>query len=1024
MNCGTEHFSPELAVAKSFQEADPARRLGIIDALARRHPRNHWLRLHATLLCLRTGRTGEALRRLREISQSDNIGAAVLAACQTLITRRIGADPTYVEPVNFPANYYRLFPGKGFLPAWPELYAGRSCPAGFPFEMALPAIAGNKNDFSFILDASHHTKLRGPMPRLRIRIVAWLAGAEDLTALRDSVLRQTFPRELLRLSLFSEAALPGPDANFTWRMLPARPWRLGREEQIARFTADADVVLFLSGRLMLDPTALERMARYFALSPRLVVPIVPPDRPGGKTIGWLADSACHAAWNRESMPFRKVDTLNFAIKADHFHDRGGFEPRFEDPGYGTMEFCYRAYNSGSYFLPLAAECLDTGGLPLEESRESKRLFIDLCPSPWARKTDGRFEVPKISIYVPAYKAGKYIRDAVDSVLAQDMQDLEVCIADDGSPDDTLEVLERNYGSNPRVRWDSHRNGGIGWASNRAIGNAQGMYIGQLDSDDRLKPGAVRRLASVLDENPHVGCVYSSCERIGADGGFIQKEYNFPVFSREKMMITSIVHHFRMFRRQAWERTDKFREDIVNAVDYDMFLKLSEVSELQHIEEILYQRRWHGENTSDVHEPQQTRNSHVVQCLALERLGLAAFWDAHAPDPKQPRKVTYRRIGAAQRVFFWPNYSRANPYQRLLYSRSANRVEFIGGDIDVALKAAQDAADPENITFHLHWLNKIFNGAGSDGSATKAADEFIGKLCKLKGFGARIVWTLHNVYSHDLPFHDQENALSRVICGLADVLHVHSAASVPEIEQHFTLPREKVAISRHGSYCGFYPDFVTPETARKMLGLHAKDEVILFLGLIRPYKGVAQLIEAFRRILPDRPDALLLLAGRMDDDSFIDCTSPLGESERARIRLVDRFVDDLEMQLFFKSADMAVFPYRKILTSSSLLLALSFGVPVVIPDVGMTREVLQGTQAGLLYEGAGGAATLEATLRDMLARTDDGRLSDMALAAADLGRTLDWPDFAQTVLGDRPRGETGPRLPQRPLLATHDASARK
>ena len=218
--------------------------------------------------------------------------------------------------------------------------------------------------------------------------------------------------------------------------------------------------------------------------------------------------------------------------------------------------CFRLYNRGCYLRPVPTP--EVRDFHVEDAGADSALFSQLCPNHWDRRRDGIFEVPKVSVYIPAYNAGRYIVRAVESVLEQDVQDLEVCIADDGSRDDTLHQLEHRFGDNPRVRWSTNANGGIGFASNRAISMARGLYIGQLDSDDCLKPGAIRTLAAYLDENPNAVCCYSSCERVDPDGEFLQKEYSWPVFSREKMMITSITHHFRMFRKQAWERTEKFR----------------------------------------------------------------------------------------------------------------------------------------------------------------------------------------------------------------------------------------------------------------------------------------------------------------------------------------------------------------------------------------------------------------------------------------------------------------------------------
>ena len=121
-----------------------------------------------------------------------------------------------------------------------------------------------------------------------------------------------------------------------------------------------------------------------------------------------------------------------------------------------------------------------------------------------------------------------------------------------------------------------------------------------------------------------------------------------------MMVTSIAHHFRMFRKQAWERTEKFREDIVNAVDYDMFLKLSEVGNSS-TSTRFDQRRWHGENTSNLNEGRQTVNTHRVQREALKRLGLYDFWDIHLEKPDEPRRITYRRQAGRKLVMFWPYY---------------------------------------------------------------------------------------------------------------------------------------------------------------------------------------------------------------------------------------------------------------------------------------------------------------------------------------------------------------------------------
>lgn len=173
-------------------------------------------------------------------------------------------------------------------------------------------------------------------------------------------------------------------------------------------------------------------------------------------------------------------------------------------------------------------------------------------------------------------------------------------------------------------------------------------------------------------------------------------------------------------------------------------------------------------------------------------------------------------------------------------------------------------------------------------------------------------------------------------------------------------------------------------------------MILFSGQVRAYKGIETLVAVFRRLLAERPTAVLLIVGEVKFDVEDALDTALTAQERARIRMTNRFVDDMEMQVFMRAADFAVYPYHKILTSGSLLLALSFGLPVVIPAVGMTREVLEGRDAGVLYDPANGIGVLEAALRSLLVRKDAGTLEEMQTNARALAETQDWPDFTHVI----------------------------
>ena len=956
-------------------------------------PRNPWARASRALDLAGRGRFDAALRTLDQITYHPEVSAQVL----DIYRRRLNdmANGAGAVPhIDTPADYLRHL-DMGLRAPFRHVVAGASAPAPYPAGMAMPPLVGVHNDTTFLRDAATVLAPRVAGLLNCAHVIVDAAGIPDIGALMRDLAAQTHTGPIRVTVLGAVDATFAPPARLDVQVIDAPLLGIVANTHLrAILDADEDVLMvFLGGDVVLDPAALARAAHFARVTDALVQPLV-AFAPKASLQTPFSEPVRPDLFSGK-YPFRDMQGMNFAAPSGLMRRVGLPDTRFSSPALAARELAFRMTLKGAYFAPLAVPRLAPRKDKAAEDKDSA-LYIGLCPNHWDRKKDGFFERPRVSIYIPAYNASRYIRRAVDSILEQDVQDLEVCVCNDGSRDDTADLLERHYGADPRVRRTDRRNGGIGFGSNAAIHLSRAPYIGQLDSDDALKPGAVRRLMAYLDENPATSCVYGSCERIDDAGTYVKDEYSWPVFSREKMMVTSIAHHFRMFRRSCWERTQKFREDIVNGIDYDIFLKLSETGPLHHIDEIMYQRRWHGENTSVVNEGHQTANTHRVQKETLARLGLGRFWETHVPDKNVPRRVTYRRRADTRTVFFWPNYSRSNPYQHMLYGEARKQLEICAGDIDAALEQIGAFDDPAKLTFHLHWLNFIFIGAADQAEAQARADAFAGKLEKFIWKGGRVVWTIHNHVSHDTPFHDIEVALSGRIARAAHALHFHSAGSVAEVAAVFDVPQDKVVISRHGHYIGAYPDFIARKDARAALGIDADDEVILFTGQVRPYKGVRKLISAFRVLLRERPHLRLLIVGEMKFDPFADITPALTDAERARITATKRFVSDMEMQLFLRAADVAAYPYQKILTSGSLLLALSFDLPVIIPEVGMTREVL-GEMGGCLQ----GEITSESIQTAIKSALDTGT-SDLAPATAQsiacIQAKYDWPDFTRVLTG--------------------------
>lgn len=354
-------------------------------------------------------------------------------------------------------------------------------------------------------------------------------------------------------------------------------------------------------------------------------------------------------------PFRFFSGGNVAFAKKWLFRAGWFDEEFTHWGGEDNEFGYRLYREGCYFRSVEGAMAyhqEPPGKENETDRAAgKNITVQLLQQkvPYFYRKKEKIEsatlkrVPLVSIYIPAYNCSKYIVRCVESALNQTITDLEVCICDDGSTDDTLRILQEHYANHPRVRFISQKNKGIGSASNTAVRLCRGFYIGQLDSDDFLEPDAVELCLDEFRKDLSLACVYTTNRNIDREGNLISNGYNWPIYSREKLTSAMICHHFRMFTARAWNLTEGFNESISNGVDYDMYLKLSEVGPFKHINKICYNRVLHGENTSIKKLDIQKENHFKVVNESLSRLGIKKYKYSPLTNLNECRKYTWEKI---------------------------------------------------------------------------------------------------------------------------------------------------------------------------------------------------------------------------------------------------------------------------------------------------------------------------------------------------------------------------------------------
>jgi len=205
--------------------------------------------------------------------------------------------------------------------------------------------------------------------------------------------------------------------------------------------------------------------------------------------------------------------------------------------------------------------------------------------------------PKVSVVIPTFNRAHLIQDALESVFAQTYKDYEVVVVDDGSTDNTREVLKPYL---HRIRYVWQENQGVAAARNRGIFLAKGAYITFLDSDDKWVPEKLKRQVDYLETHPSVSLVY---------GQMISYSVNRP--DEKKMLPQRIVRSFKelikesdqiptstvMVRKRCLEAVGGFNPSFYITEDYELWLRVSRRFQIDYLEGVVAEYRVHSSNVT-------------------------------------------------------------------------------------------------------------------------------------------------------------------------------------------------------------------------------------------------------------------------------------------------------------------------------------------------------------------------------------------------------------------------------------------
>jgi glycosyltransferase involved in cell wall biosynthesis len=185
-------------------------------------------------------------------------------------------------------------------------------------------------------------------------------------------------------------------------------------------------------------------------------------------------------------------------------------------------------------------------------------------------------MPKISVIIPVYNGAKTIRQTINSVLNQTLQDFEILVINDGSTDSTLEILADLIDS--RIQVFSYANSGAPVSRNRGFSLASSEYIAFLDADDLWTPDKLQSQYQALKSNPEAAVAYSWTDHINESGELLQSGRHLTVNGDvyPELLIQNFLENGSnpLIRREAFAEVGGFDQSLLGGQDRDLYIRLA------------------------------------------------------------------------------------------------------------------------------------------------------------------------------------------------------------------------------------------------------------------------------------------------------------------------------------------------------------------------------------------------------------------------------------------------------------------
>jgi glycosyltransferase involved in cell wall biosynthesis len=229
-------------------------------------------------------------------------------------------------------------------------------------------------------------------------------------------------------------------------------------------------------------------------------------------------------------------------------------------------------------------------------------------------------IPKISVVMSVYNGANFLKEAIDSILIQTFSDFEFIIINDGSKDDSLNIIKSYNDSRIRLI-ENDGNKGLIYSLNKGIEVAKGKYIARIDADDIAVETRFEKQVSFLEENQNIGVLSSDYIRFNNSS----KKYTKSISRDDRiksilLFSATICHPTLMLRKSVLSENNlAYSSSAKHVEDYDLWTKLALITKFETLNEALLMYRDHENQVSHLYAEIQTKNSDIVRKNYLEAL---------------------------------------------------------------------------------------------------------------------------------------------------------------------------------------------------------------------------------------------------------------------------------------------------------------------------------------------------------------------------------------------------------------------